>query len=363
MPDGDNRNTRPSDLAKTRLGGGKMVLDPGQQTALQALDRVFDELTSNQITRTWLGRERRTNVKGLYLWGGVGRGKTFLMDCFFDACPFENKTRLHFHRFMQKVHNARSRNKNKRDPLKLIADEWAADRVLCFDEFFVDDIADAMILSRLTERLFERGVVLIATSNVAPDNLYAGGLKRELFLPAIERIKTHCRVVHMPDGEDYRLAHIEYGDTYQVPAGQHADSVLAGYVERLASGDSTAGGNVKIQGRKIPTVERAAGVVWFRFDDLCGGNRAASDYLTVAREFSTVMISDVPVLNDRRLDATRRFVTAIDTFYDRKTTVFVTADAWPDELYQGQRLALEFERTASRLHEMQSYDYIGRLRE
>ncbi|NNC22750.1 cell division protein ZapE [Salinisphaera sp. USBA-960] len=362
MPDGDSRHAQPSDIVARRLPGGRNALDAGQQSAAETLDAVFDELVNGHTPHTWFGRAQRPAVQGLYLWGGVGRGKTFLMDCFFEAIPFENKTRLHFYRFMQKVHAARSRHKHKRDPLRIIADEWAEDRVLCFDEFFVDDIADAMILSRLTERLFEKGVVLVATSNVAPDDLYQDGLKRDRFLPAIERIKHHCRIEHMPDGDDYRLAHIDHNDMYQTPTGEAADAVLAHYFERLASGESSASNHVKIEDRKIATVCHASGVVWCRFEVLCGGNRAAADYLALAREFATILISDVPILDDTRIDAARRFVSAIDTFYDRKTNVFISADAAPDDLYQGTRLTLEFERTASRLHEIQSTAHVGCLR-
>ncbi len=176
------------------------------------------------MSRGLFGRKKeRPQVDGLYLWGGVGRGKTYLMDCFFDALPFEEKTRLHFHRFMQKVHDARKRYANQSDPLKKIAADWAADRVLCFDEFFVSDIADAMILSRLTEELFARNVTLVATSNVDPDDLYKGGLKRDRFLPAIERLKNNCRIMHLADGTDFRLDHIEESATYQMPPGDEAD--------------------------------------------------------------------------------------------------------------------------------------------
>lgn len=362
MLDTDSRIIWPSEMIDSRLPGGYEALDNGQRHAADALENIFSELLDHCSDRTWFGRERRHPVSGLYLWGGVGRGKTFLMDCFFEACPLENKTRLHFHRFMQKVHNARNRHKHERDPLKVIADDWASNRVICFDEFFIDDIADAMILSRLTERLFEDGVILVATSNVAPDDLYAGGLKRDRFLPAIERIKTHCHIEQMADGCDYRLAHIEHGDTYQTPAGPAADEVLGRYFSQLAKHEFPESETVKIQDRKIPIVRHAASVIWFRFQDLCGSNRAAADYIALGREFAVVMVSDVPILDDARVDAARRFVSAIDVFHDRSTTVFITAEAEPESLYQGQRLRLEFERTSSRLHDMQSSDYIGSLR-
>lgn len=335
--------------------------DPAQEQAVDALQSIHERLLDNPTTNGGLlGRKKkRPQVKGLYLWGGVGRGKTYLMDCFFDTLPFEEKTRLHFHRFMQKVHDARQRYTNQRDPLKKIAAEWATDRVLCFDEFFVSDIADAMILSRLTEELFERNVTLVATSNVDPDDLYKDGLKRDRFLPAIERIKNNCQIMHLADGTDFRLDHIGQADTYQTPPGPEADAVLAQYFDRLATGQVTEAGNVKILGRKIPTRRRADAIAWFDFDTLCRTPRSANDYIELAREFSVIMISDVPVFGDSDDSAARRFINAIDEFYDRRVNLFVTAEARPDDLYAGSELAFEFERTASRLHEMSTDEYIG----
>lgn len=343
------------------LTNPEFVRDPAQDEAVDALQSIYEQVLDNPtVSRGLFGHKRqRPPVEGLYLWGGVGRGKTYLMDCFFDALPFDNKTRLHFHRFMQKVHEARKRYANQRDPLPKIAAEWAADRVLCFDEFFVSDIADAMILSRLTEALFEHNVTLVATSNVAPDDLYKGGLKRERFLPAIERIKANCRVMHLAEGQDFRLDRIEESATYQVPPGDAADAVLTRYFEQLATGESVEAGNVKILGRKLPTRRRADAIAWFDFDTLCRTPRSASDYVELAREFSVIMISGVPVLGDADDSAARRFISAIDEFYDRRVNVFVTAEAGPDELYTGSELAFEFERTASRLHEMSTTEYIG----
>lgn len=337
------------------------VRDPAQDQAVKALQSVQDRLLDNPGTNRSLFRQRkkRPQVDGLYLWGGVGRGKTYLMDCFFDALPIENKTRLHFHRFMAKVHEARKRHTHQSDPLKKIAAEWAADRVLCFDEFFVSDIADAMILSRLTQELFARNVTLVATSNVAPDNLYKGGLKRDRFLPAIERLKENCQVMHMADGTDFRLDHIEESATYQIPPGDTADERLARAFDRLATGETVNAGNVQVLGRKLPTRKRADTVAWFDFDTLCRTPRSANDYIELAREFSAIMVSGVPVFKDTDNSAARRFINAIDEFYDRRVNVFVTAQAGPDDLYTGSDLTFEFERTASRLHEMSTAEYIS----
>ena len=216
------------------LARDDFVRDPAQEKAVDALQAIHEALVANPTTRKGLfGKTRRETVTGLYLWGGVGRGKTYLMDCFYENLPFEEKSRLHFHRFMQKVHEARKKYANKSDPLKLIAKEWASDRVLCFDEFFVSDVADAMILARLTEELFERGVTLVTTSNVDPDDLYKDGLQRERFKPAIARIKKYCTVMHLDDGTDYRLDRIDDAATYQTPPGEDADTVLAKHFDRL----------------------------------------------------------------------------------------------------------------------------------
>jgi len=359
MADGDNKSRSPRARYEADLEDDGFQRDPEQVKAVDALQRIYDELLDNPTRKSMFGKTRRQAVKGLYLWGGVGRGKTYLMDCFFDALPFEEKTRLHFHRFMQKVHEARKRYTNKTDPLKLIAREWASDRVLCFDEFFVSDVADAMILARLTEELFERGVTIVTTSNVDPDDLYKDGLQRERFMPAIERIKTYCQVMHLADGTDYRLDHIDESATYQTPAGDEADAVLARHFDKLAARQHADANNVQVLGRKIPIRRRADTAVWFEFEDLCRGNRSANDYIELAREFSTIMISNVPVFDDNENNAARRFINAVDEFYDRRVKLFCTAAAEPDDLYAGSRLSFEFERTASRLHEMSSTGYLG----
>jgi cell division protein ZapE len=337
------------------------VHDPAQFQAVEALQSIYDQLLNKPEKSHGLfgHKKERPHIEGLYLWGGVGRGKTYLMDCFFDTLPIDDKVRLHFHRFMAKVHEARKRYAHQTDPLKKIAAEWAADRVLCFDEFFVSDIADAMILSRLTEALFEHNVTLVTTSNVAPDDLYKGGLKRDRFLPAIERLKNNCRVMHMEDGTDFRLDHIEQSVTYQVPPGEAADATLAKAFNRLATGETVNVGNVEILGRKLPTRKSADTVVWFDFDTLCRTPRSANDYIELAREFSVIMISGVPVLGVADNNAARRFISAIDEFYDRRVNVFVTAEAGPDNLYTSSRLAFEFERTTSRLHEMSTTEYLS----
>lgn len=332
-----------------------IIKDPAQVAAVEELQRVYTQLLDSPprfFRRHW------KPVKGLYLWGGVGRGKTWLMDCFFDALPLTQKRRVHFHRFMQSVHEASKRHKKQRDPLRAIAREWASDRVLCFDEFFVSDVADAMILSRLTETLFDEGVTLVTTSNVDPDRLYENGLQRDRFLPAIERIKQHCHVMHLADGTDFRLDLMEGVRTYHIPANPQSRAALANQFERFTDGSEQTAGTIKILGRKITTRRQANNVVWFDFDVLCRGNRAAADYSEIARQYQTVLLSGIPVLDDYDNSAARRFINLIDELYDRRVNLFCSAADEPDALYAGKRLAFEFERTASRLHEMSSRDYL-----
>lgn len=334
-----------------------VVRDSAQAAVVDQLQRIYDELLAT--SSRGLFKRRWKSVQGLYLWGGVGRGKTWLMDCFFDALPFEHKRRVHFHRFMQNVHNARKRYQHQRDPLRLIARDWASDRVLCFDEFFVSDIADAMILSRLTQTLFDEGVTLVTTSNVDPNDLYRGGLQRDRFMPAIQRIKQHCHVMHLAEGTDFRLDLMTGTRTYHMPADTAADTALAQQFARLAGAREATGDSVEILGRDIATRRQADNIVWFDFDVLCRGARAAADYSEIARQFQTVLLSNIPVLGDYDNNATRRFINLIDELYDRRTKLFCSAAAQPDDLYAGTRLRFEFERTASRLHEMGSKAYLA----
>lgn len=342
--------------------------DPAQEKAVDALQRIYEELQDNPAQKVRTGLLRRQikygwpQVTGLYLWGGVGRGKTYLMDCFFNALPFENKTRLHFHHFMQQVHKARQDYARQRDPLRRIAADWASNRVLCFDEFIVTDIADAMILSRLIQTLFEHNVTLVATSNVDPDELYKEGLKRERFHPAIRSIKANCQIMHLADGADFRLDHSQDSSVYQMPPGRSADAVLAEHFQRLTSaGEDAHHKTIDIQGRTVQTRRQAGRVVWFEFDTLCRTARSANDYIELAQRFDAVMISNVPVLGAQDDSAARRFINAIDEFYDRGVHLFLTARADPEHLYTGHELAFEFERTASRLQEMCSTAYLTSL--
>ena len=298
-------------------------------------------------------------VPGLYLWGDVGRGKTFLMDLFFETLPLQNKKRIHFHRIMADVHRRLKGLGDVEDPLdKVAADIARQTRVLCFDEFFISDIADAMILGRLLDGLFRRGVTLVATSNSPPQKLYANGLQRERFMPAIELLETRTRVLRLDGDTDYRLRLLQQAGTYLTPVDAEAEANLSHYFQEIASGGVVEGRMLDVLGREIPTVRCGKGVVWFDFQDICGGPRSQQDYIEIARWYPTVIVSNVPVLGPKSENQARRFIALVDEFYDRKVKLLVSAAADIESLYTGQKLTFEFQRTTSRLIEMQSTVYL-----
>lgn len=334
--------------------------DAAQAAAVAALQKLYEELIAKPPTRR-LGssRLRYPPVKGLYFWGGVGRGKTYLMDLFFDALPFTRKRRTHFHRFMLDVHERRHRYPDLRDPLAKVAEEIADEtRVLCFDEFFVSDIADAMILGRLMQALFARGVTLVTTSNIAPDGLYQDGLQRQNFLPALATIKANVQVLNIDGGIDYRLRHLTDAELYLSPCDSRCEARLADYFVRFAGHEGEAGVALTIHGRELMARSQAAGVVWFDFCELCEGPRGAADYIELARTHHTLMLSQVPVLTVSDENEARRFITLIDEMYDRNVKMVIAADAPIEALYRGDRLLFEFERTKSRLTEMRTLEYL-----
>ncbi|MGH8293861.1 MAG: cell division protein ZapE [Gammaproteobacteria bacterium] len=337
------------------------VKDAAQTRAVAALDLLYEHLLKRPPLPWWrraLG-QTQSSLKGLYLWGSVGRGKTYLMDCFYECLPLAEKQRLHFHHFMQMVHARLKALPDQEDPLRMVAKHFSAQaRVLCFDEFFVSDIGDAMLLGRLLQYLFDDGVTLVATSNLAPDNLYRDGLQRARFLPAIRSLKQHTHVLHLDGGNDYRLRHLENTRLYYVPAGAEADSHLQSFFRHLSGGVHTSAAPLLINDREIPVQEHADGVVWFGFRDICGGPRSAADYIEIARAWHTVLVSDIPMLTAELEDEARRFVALVDEFYDRRVKLAVSAAVPLQQLYTGKRLALEFQRTASRLTEMQSREYL-----
>jgi len=348
------------------LRSGDFSKDPAQQMAAELLDDLFRRLlTRNQNNNLWKRITSRFNndigpEKGLYFWGGVGRGKTYLMDMFFDQLPIENKMRLHFHRFMHQLHQRLTAHKGQRDPLIKIAEDLAQQTcVICFDEFFVSDITDAMLLGRLFEALFSRGVTLVATSNIPPQKLYWNGLQRERFIPAIKLIERHTQVVNVDGGVDYRLRTLEQADIFHSPHGQAAVDNLNQSFDHLSTEEMAAGSQIEVENRMVQTVRCAEGVVWFEFAQICETARNHSDYIELSRCYHTVMVSQIPKLEAKDDAATRRFISLVDEFYERNVKLMITAEAELEALYQGKQLAFEFKRTLSRLQEMQSHDYLA----
>ncbi|MHA7916052.1 cell division protein ZapE [Alloalcanivorax xenomutans] len=356
----------PLEKYQADLASPEFMHDAAQEEAVRALDALYHRLFEPRNGGGLLGRLRKrkpTPEMGLYMWGGVGRGKTYLMDVFFEALPFEEKRRMHFHRFMQRIHREMRARQGEKNPLTNIAREFAQRyRVLCFDEFFVTDITDAMILGTIMETLFDQGVTLVATSNIEPDGLYKDGLQRARFLPAIALIKQHTRVLNVDGGKDYRLRLLEQAELYHCPLGPEADRFICERFEALSGdhGRRREQGNILVEGRKIATLKSADDVVWFEFEALCDGPRSQNDYIEIAREFHTVLVSGVERMGVATDDRARRFINLVDEFYDRGVKLVMTAEVPIEDLYAGGRLEFEFERTRSRLLEMQSQEYLAR---
>lgn len=346
------------------------VADAAQQAAVEKLDKLYKNLLQrgdaipkkNLFERWHLSKPKPVEpVIGLYFWGGVGRGKTFLMDSFYEALPLERKMRLHFHRFMRRVHKELKSLDGQKNPLESVADRIAEEAVvLCFDEFFVSDIGDAMILGTLLEHLFDRGVTLVATSNIAPDGLYENGLQRSRFLPAIALLKRFTEVVNVDGGIDYRLRALTKAELYHTPLDWEADRSLRASFDSLSSEPARADVDIEVEGRPLRARYLAAdGVAWFDFRALCDGPRSQNDYIELARVYHTIVLSDVPCLREGQDDMARRFVNLVDEFYDHRVKLVISAETPPEQIYQGLGLRFEFQRTVSRLLEMQSQEYLG----
>jgi cell division protein ZapE len=313
------------------------------------------------------GRTTIEPVRGLYLWGGVGRGKTMLMDLFYQSLPFPQRERRHFHRFMHEVHGELGKLKQSAHPLELVAHRMAnRARIICFDELQVSDIADAMILATLFDALFRRGVTLVATSNVAPKNLYKEGLQRQRFLPAIKLIEQHTEVVHVDGAVDYRLRELRkasiYLDSKAAGDGNAPDARarLEQIFTAVAGEPGTIDGHVTIEHRRIKCVRQAEDVIWFEFHDLCETARSQRDYVEIASYYHTLLLSNVPVFDEAAENSARRFISLVDELYDRNVNLILSAAAPPAELYKGEKLRFEFQRTSSRLIEMQSEQYLSK---
>ncbi len=328
--------------------------DAAQEQAVRQLQQISAELMAqqNRQRNRWFYSRENKPVMGLYLWGGVGRGKTYLMDLFFENLPITEKWRLHFYRFMERVHAELAQVKGEKDPLKLVAKKIASQaRVLCFDEFFVEDIADAMILGLLFEALFSEGLCLVTTANVPPDKLYDGGIQRDRFLPAIELLKRYTQVLNVDAGTDYRQSHRRIEQRFYTPLlGEH--DFMQSQFELLTDGQAPLSNEFALNGRDIKAIARTATVLWIDFSELCRSPRGQADYIALANQYQVVLISNVPELGSNMDDYARRFVSLIDEFYDQHIELILSANVPLQQLYTGQQLQFAFTRTLSRLQEM-----------
>ncbi len=389
------------DLYAQQLSERGFRPDPVQAAVVDRLDDLRQRLIAareadSSLVRRWFGalggKSAPEPVRGIYLWGGVGRGKTWMMDLFYQSLPFPERRRRHFHRFMHDVHAEIKTLQQREAPLDIVAERIALEaRVLCFDELFVADIADAMILGGLFAALFKRGVTLVATSNVQPRNLYKDGLQRQRFLPTIDLLEQRLDVIAVDGATDYRLRRLTQAGTYLPSSAPDTERRLKELFEELADHDGSDPANnthanvattsrvvnqsgrpwpntspldpansIEIEGRRIPVIRERGGVVWFDFVALCSGPRSQEDYIEIARDYQSVIVSDVPVFDSLHEDEARRFIALVDELYDRNVNLIVSAAAPPIELYRGDRVAFQFERTASRLIEMQSEEYLAR---
>ncbi len=346
-------------------------VDPEQLKVVAYLQTISDQLLTPAPKKTWASWLRPKNTgrhsenhsnRGLYLWGGVGRGKTYMLDFFYEVLPVDKKRRFHYYQFMQGVHGSLKKMSNRKNPLKIIAEDLA-DRVqvLFLDEFFVSDITDAMILYRLLAALFECQIVLVTTSNFAPKDLYKGGLQHDRFVPAIALIERHTEVVTMQTGVDYRSLHIKSSGSYHTPYDEQSETLMRQCFTALGSEDVDSNDSIKINDRNIKVRMHTPNVVWFEFKELCETPRSVADYIIIAHLYHTVLISGVPIFNNRD-NAARRFIQLIDEFYDQNVILVLSAQAQARELYRAGRLGFEFNRTVSRLLEMQSLKYWSNAR-
>lgn len=353
----------PLDYYHERCQQGLYFADEQQITVLQHLQMIHQQLIDEYKHRPGLLRwvRKKKLIQGLYVWGGVGIGKTFLMDCFYHCIPFPKKMRMHFHQFMQYIHQELKLHQGEKNPLQIIAKKIAHQTILlCFDELFVNDIADAMILARLFQALFAQGVCLVATSNSMPDDLYKNGLQRKLFLPAIELLKQYTTVLHVPTLIDYRLRHLKKAGVFHTPDDAIADENMEKSFELLANNIAINDDPIFICDRFIPIKKQARELVWFDFDVICRVPRSQQDYLAIAKKYNTVFISHIPIISPEAKDTINLFIRLVDVFYDaRIRLVFSAADTIKNIYRQGPLLS-DYHRTCSRLLEMQSEDYFSK---
>ncbi|MDZ7867638.1 MAG: cell division protein ZapE [Rheinheimera sp.] len=340
--------------------------DAAQQHAVLQLQRLYDDFVKHSPKKTsifnkLLGRKADVSpLKGLYFWGGVGRGKTYLVDTFFECLPGDRKLRVHFHRFMHKVHDELKALAGEPNPLEKVADHFKRDvDIICFDEFFVSDITDAMILGTLMQALFARGITLVATSNIEPDGLYRNGLQRARFLPAIALIKQHTDVVNVDSGIDYRLRTLQQAEIYHAPLDETAEQNLQQYFMALSVEPRQQDGQIEIASRKLQYRREADGIIWFEFSELCETMRSQYDYMELSKIYHTLLLSGVKQMGQGNDDVARRFIALVDEFYERKVKLIISAELPMEQLYTQGILSFEFRRCLSRLQEMQSQDYLA----
>ncbi|MGJ0623884.1 cell division protein ZapE [Xenorhabdus bovienii] len=364
----------PSSLYQSALSEGQYQPDEVQSNTVARLDIMHHDLGNRSPEhvlpssglKSILGRlfgglstEQQRPVQGLYMWGGVGRGKTWLMDMFFQSLPTDRKLRLHFHRFMLRVHEELTVLQGHENPLDVIADGFKAQTdVLCFDEFFVSDITDAMILGTLLEALFKRGIALVATSNIPPDELYRNGLQRARFLPAIEQIKKYCDVMNVDAGIDYRLRTLTQAHLYLTPLSEDNRQEMHRMFQRLAGREGEPNPVLEINHRSMPAISSVDGVLAINFKTLCEDPRSPLDYIALSKLYHSVLLHDTPAMTALDESAARRFLALVDEFYERHVKLIINAEAPMERIYQGELLTFEYRRCLSRLQEMQSEEYL-----
>jgi len=367
------QNISPLSCYQQTLLQGDYQPDDVQRDAITQLDTIWQQFTLQKPEPVadglrarfgkLLGKSRvsavQEPVRGLYMWGGVGRGKTWLMDMFFQSLPGKRKLRLHFHRFMLRVHEELTQLQGQSDPLEKVADSFKAETdILCFDEFFVSDITDAMLLGTLMKALFARGISLVATSNIPPDDLYRNGLQRARFLPAIEAIKQYCDVMNVDAGIDYRLRTLTQAHIWLSPVNQQTTQQMEKLYTALTGTEREPGPIIEINHRPLATLGIANQTLAVDYTTLCVDARSQHDYIALSRQFHTVMLFNVPVMNVSNENEARRFIALVDEFYERHVKLLVSAETELFDIYQGERLKFEFQRCLSRLQEMQSEEYL-----
>jgi cell division protein ZapE len=352
----------PLEYYREQIEKGFITADPEQFSVVQTLTNLQTALIQENSKREGFLKFLHSPriVKGMYLWGGVGIGKTFLMDCFYHTLPFENKVRMHFHQFMRLVHEKLTQHQGEPDPLKNIAKEFSrAAIVLCFDEFFVSDITDAMLLGRLIKALFANGLCLVATSNVAPDDLYKNGLQRSQFIPAIKLLNTQTTVVHMPTVIDYRLRHLKEAGVFYTPLDAAAVQNMEKTFDILTAGKKIDYAPIAICGREIKIQGGTDDIVWVEFHDICHVPRSQKDYLAIAERFKTIFVSNIPIIQPNEKDTISLFINLIDVLYDARVRIVFSAAEPVEQIYNRGYMIMEYARTNSRLLEMQSADYFA----